>query len=312
MQKTMTKEKKVNIYHMHRKRIKRRPGDQLVQILIYVFVAAFAITTVAPFLYVIAGSFATERELTERAFFIIPHHFSLNAYRYLLRTGDAFKGLKNSFIVTTVGTAINLFFSCTLAYPLSRSYLKGKNGVMNMVIVTMLFSGGMIPSYLLTVNILHLKDTFWALWLPGAMGAFNMVIIKKFYQGLPGELEDAAKIDGCNDLQTFIKIMTPLSKPVLASVGLFYAVGHWNAYFNAMLYISDPKKEVMQIVLRRIIFLTSSLSSESGFEWGAFGKPPEQAVKMATTVFAIVPILLVYPFIQKYFTKGVMIGAVKG
>lgn len=293
-------------------KIKRTPGDQLVQVLIYVICGAFALITVLPFLYVIAGSFATERELTEKAFFIIPSEFSLNAYQYLLKTGDVFKGLKNSLIVTVVGTLINMFFSCTLAYPLSRKYFRGRNFFTNMVIVTMLFSGGMIPSYIVVCNVFHLRDTFWALWLPGAINAFNMIIIKNYFQGLPSELEEAARMDGCQDLGIFLRIILPLSKPVLASVSLFYAVSHWNSYFNAMLYINDREKEVVQIVLRRIIFLTQSITSDSTFDWGLYGEPPQKAVKMATTVVATVPILIVYPFVQKYFTQGVMVGAVKG
>ena len=176
----------------------------------------------------------------------------------------------------------------------------------------MLFSGGMVPSYLLISQVLHLRNTFWALWLPGAMSAFNMIIIKNYFQGLPMELEEAAVIDGSNDLKTFVRIILPLSGPVLASVSLFYAVGHWNSYFSAMMYISDSKLEVVQIVLRRIIFLTGSFAEDAGFDWGAAGSPPTKAVRMATTVVATVPILIVYPFIQKFFTAGVMVGSVKG
>lgn len=293
-------------------KVKRSPADQAVQVIIYLIVAMAALITVLPFIYIVAGSFATERELTERAFFLIPHTISLNAYQYIFKTGDAINGLKNSIFVTLVGTLINMFFSCTLAYPLSRPYFKGRTFFTNMVIVTMLFSGGMVPSYIMVANVLHLRDSFWALWLPGAINPFNMIIIKNFFQGMPMELEEAARIDGCNDGQTFIKIILPLSKPVLASVSLFYAVTHWNSYFNAMMYISDKKKEVVQIVLRRIIFLTSAVTTDSGLDWGLFGMPPEKAVKMATTVVATIPILLIYPFVQKYFTQGVMVGAVKG
>ena len=293
-------------------KVKRSPADQAVQVLIYVIVGLFALITLLPFIYIVAGSFATERELTERAFFLIPHTISMNAYDYIFKTGDAIHGLKNSIIVTVVGTFINMFFSCTLAYPLSRPYFKGRTFFTNMVIITMLFTGGMVPSYIMISNVLHLKDSFWALWLPGAINPFNMIIIKNFFQGLPMELEEAARMDGCNDGQTFLKIILPLSKPVIASVSLFYAVTHWNSYFNAMMYISDKNLEVIQIVLRRIIFLTSSIATESGFDWGPFGMPPQKAVKMATTVVATVPILLVYPFIQKYFTQGITMGAVKG
>ncbi len=290
----------------------RSPGDKVVQVVLYIFVAACALLCVLPFVYVLAASFATEREIIERPFFLIPHEFSFNAYTYIARDGSVFKGLKNSVIVTLVGTAINMFVSCTMAYPLSRPYLKGRNFFMNMVIVIMLFSGGMIPSYLLIAQVLKLRNTYWALWLPGAMSAFNMIILKNYFQGLPADLEEAATIDGSNDLLTFVRIILPLSTPVLASVSLFYAVGHWNSYFNAMMYINDPDMEVVQIVLRRIIFLTGEAAEDTGFDWGPAGSPPTKAVRMATTVVATVPILLVYPFIQKFFTQGIMVGSVKG
>ncbi len=293
-------------------KIKRSPGDQVVQVLIYVFIGAFALVTLLPFVYIVAGSFATERELTERAFFLFPREISFNAYQYIFKTGDAIKGLRNTIFVTVVGVMINMTFSCLLAYPLSKPYFRGRNFFTNMVIITMLFSGGMVPSYILITSVLNIDNSYWALWLPGAINPFNMIIIKNYFQGLPVELEEAARMDGCNDGQIFLKIVLPLSKPVLASVALFYAVTHWNSYFDAMMYISDPAKEVIQIVLRRIIFATSSVATESGFDWGIFGMPPEKAVKMATTVVATIPILIVYPFVQKYFTQGVMVGSVKG
>jgi ABC-type sugar transport system, permease component len=293
-------------------KIKTRPLEKFGQAMIYIVVGLFAILTVLPFLYVLAGSFATERELTERAFFIIPRQFSINAYSYIISSGEIFKGLRNSLYLTVVGTAVNMIMTATFAYPLSRRDLKGRTAFLNFVIVTMLFSGGMIPGFLL-VNQLGLLNTYGALILPGAISAFNMIIIKNFFQELPHELEEAARIDGCNDLIIFAKIVLPLSKPVLASVSLFYAVGHWNEYFNAMIYISNSQKEVVQTVLRRIIFLAGGIDlNGQTIDYGLFGAPPEKAVKMAATVVATVPILLVYPFIQKYFAKGVMVGAVKG
>lgn len=293
-------------------KIKRTPADAAVQVFLYVFVGLFALTTVLPFLYVLAGSFATEAELTERSFFIVPTTISINAYRYIIGDGTIFMGLKNSLIVTVVGTAINMIFSTTLAYPLSRSDFRWRNGITNMVIITMLFSGGMIPGYILVVNMLHLRDTFWALWLPGAVNAFNMIIIKNYFQGLPKELEEASHMDGASDLVIFVRVVLPLSKPVLASVGLFYAVGHWNAYFNSLLYITKPTMQVVQQVLRNIMNQANAAEMDTTLDFGANGTPPQKAVKMASTVVATVPILCVYPFIQKYFTQGVMVGAVKG
>ena len=293
-------------------KIKRTPGDAAIQVLIYIFVGLFAVATVLPFLYVLAGSFATTKELTERPFFIIPTTPSINAYKFIVNDGQIFRGLRNSFIVTIIGTAINLLFSTTLAYPLARSDFRWRNAITNMVIITMLFSGGMIPGYILVVNILHLKNTYWGLWLPGAISAFNMIIIKNYFQGLPKELEEASHIDGATDLQIFIKVVLPLSKPVLASVGLFYAVGHWNSYFSALLYIDKPDMYVSQIILRNIMNQASQAETDEKLDYGSMGVPPSKAVKMASTVVATVPILVVYPFIQKFFTKGVMVGAVKG
>lgn len=291
---------------------KRSPGDQVVQVLLYIFIALVAVICLLPFIYIIAGSFATEAELTERPFFLIPREFSINAYSYIFKDGSVFRGLRNSLFVMIVGTLVNMFVSCTMAYPLSRGYLKGRNGFINMVIITMLFSGGMIPNYIMVMNILHLGNTWWSLWLPGAMSAFNMIIIKNYFQGLPNELEEAAIIDGSNDLLTFVRIILPLSTPVLASVALFYAVGHWNAYFNAMMYINDQNMELMTIVLRRMVFLTNKITEDSTFDWGAAGMPPAKSIKMATTVVATIPMLCIYPFVQKYFTQGIMVGSVKG
>lgn len=293
-------------------RIKRSPADRVAQVVIYLFVTGFSIATVLPFLYVVAGSFATEAELTQRSFFIVPHEVSFNAYSYIMESGEIFKGLKNSIFLTVVGTLINMIMTTTFAYPLARKDFKGRTAALNMVIVTMLFSGGMIPTYLL-VDTLGLMDTYGALILPGAISAFNLIIVKNFFQELPKELEEAACIDGCSDLGIFAKIILPLSKPVIASISLFYAVGHWNDYFNAMIYITDSKKEVVQIVLRRIIILAGGIDvNGEAIDYGLMGAPPEKVVKMAATVVATVPILLVYPFIQKYFAKGVMVGAVKG
>ncbi|MCK9547956.1 MAG: carbohydrate ABC transporter permease [Sphaerochaeta sp.] len=292
--------------------VKRSPMDMFAQVIIYILVGSFALITLLPFVYIFAGSFATDRELIERPFFLFPKTISFNAYKYIFDNGDIFRGLRNSLIVTVVGTTINMFFSTTLAYPLSRPYFKGKKFIFAMVLVSLLFTAGMVPNYLLVANILRLRNTYWSLWLPGAINMFNMLIIMNYFRSLPQEMEESAYMDGANDLQIFTRIMLPLSAPALASVSLFYAVSHWNSYFGAMMYISDRRWEVVQIMLRRIIFLTQSISSETGIDWGLLGEPPEKSIRLATTVFAVIPILLVYPFIQKYFTQGVMVGSIKG
>lgn len=287
--------------------------DRFWDIVLKIFLIFVAALTVAPFVYVVAGSFATEKELTERSFFLIPHTVSFNAYKYIVQTGEVFRGLKNSLIITVIGTACSLFLTSTFAYPLSKTHFRGKKVIMNLVIVTMVFSGGLIPTFLV-VRHLGLYNHFAAVILVGAISPFNMIIMKTFFSGIPVEIEEAATIDGCNDWSIFWRFYIPLSKPVIASIGLFCAVSLWNDYFNAMIYLAEPAKETVQIVLRRIVLLASGgdqINSQA-FDFDALGAPPDKAVKMAATVVATIPILVVYPFIQKYFAKGVMVGAVKG
>lgn len=292
-------------------KVKKSLGDQIIDVIIYVVLGLVALSTVLPFLYVIAGSFATDKELTEKAFFIIPEVWSLNAYKYAINTANILRGLKNSILLTALGTFMCMLFSLTFAYPLSKPDFRGKNWIMNMVIVTMLFSGGMIPSYLV-ITAYGLRDTWWALVLPALINPFNMIIIKKFFSELPRELDEASYMDGATDLQVFTRVALPLSKPVIASISLFYGVGFWNDYFNAMIYLKTPSKYPIQIQLRSIILLTSQINEMMMDYYDMNGAPPDKAVKMACTVIATVPILIVYPFVQKYFTKGVMVGAVKG
>ena len=292
-------------------KVRKSTGDRIVDVIIYAALGLIALSTVLPFLYVVAGSFATEKELTEKAFFIIPTQVSLNAYQYAIRTANILRGLKNSIILTILGTVMCMLFSLSFAYPLSKMHFRGRNWIMNLVIVTMLFSGGMIPSYMV-INAYGLYDTYWALVLPALINPFNMVIIKKFFTGLPVELDEASYMDGANDLQIFTKVALPLSKPVIASISLFYGVGFWNDYFNSMIYLQTAEKFPIQIQLRSIILLSSTFSDAMMDLYDMNGAPPDKAVKMACTVIATVPVLCIYPFVQKYFTKGVMVGAVKG
>ncbi len=292
-------------------KVKKSLGDRIVDVIIYGVLGLIALSTVLPFLYVIAGSFATEKELTEKAFFIIPETWSLNAYQYAIRTNNILRGLKNSVFLTIMGTVMCMLFSMSFAYPLSKAHFRGRNWIMNLVIVTMLFSGGMIPSYMV-ITAYGLYDSYWALVLPALINPFNMIIIKKFFSGLPVELDEASYMDGANDMQIFVKVALPLSKPVIASISLFYGVGFWNDYFNAMIYLQTPEKFPVQIQLRSIILLSSKVSEAAMDFYDLNGAPPDKAVKMACTAIATIPILCVYPFVQKYFTKGVMVGAVKG
>lgn len=277
----------------------------------YLFLGLFGLVAIFPFIYIIAGSFASDAELTERAVFLIPKAFTLAAYEYIFSTDTIVRSIGVSVYVTVIGTIVNLLFTVTMAYPLARRTLVGRNIVLNLVIFSMLFSGGMIPTYLI-VRELQLLDSLWALILPGAISAFNLIIVKNFFQELPQELQEAAKIDGCNEWKLLWKIVIPLSKPVLATFTLFYAVSHWNSFFNALLYINDTTKWPLQVMLRQIVMLSQAAAGDMSNMDASFVQPPDQSIKMAVIVVGTIPILLVYPFLQKHFAKGVMLGSVKG
>ena len=288
-------------------------GSRIFDILNYLIVTVIALTTLFPFAYLIGASFATEYEIATRPLFIIPQDVTLNAYRFIFSSSKILQGFRNSIFITVCGTAINLFFTVTMAYALSKKRLRGRNFFLNMVIFSMFFSGGMIPSYIIIANVLSLKNTFWSVLLPGAISSYNLMIVKNFFQGIPQELEESAAIDGSTDIGILWKIVLPLSLPVLATFGLFYAVGHWNAYFGAMIYMGGAKEKwPLQVLLRELIILANGSAGDMNNLDPEFVKPPEQSIKMAVIVVSTVPIMCVYPFLQKYFVKGVMVGALKG
>jgi putative aldouronate transport system permease protein len=277
----------------------------------YIVLTLFGLAAVLPFVYVIAGSFASDAELTQRAVFFIPKTFTLAAYEFIFSTGTIVKSIGVSIYVTVIGTLVNLFFTITMAYSLAKRGLYGRNLVLNLVIFSMLFGGGMIPTYLV-VKELHLLDSLWALMLPGAISAFNLIIVKNFFQEIPKEIEEAGRIDGCSELGLLWRIVLPLSMPVLATFTLFYAVGHWNDFFAALLYINDPEKWPLQVMLRQIVLLSQAAAGDLNSMDPNFVKPPDQSIKMAVIVVGTIPILCVYPFLQKHFAKGVLLGSVKG
>lgn len=281
--------------------IKRRSvGDIIANVVIYILLTLIAVIMVIPFIYVIAASFATEAEIQTRPIFFIPDSPTLDAYARIFDMNDmgtrVFHSLLISVCVTAIGTFINLFFTTTMAYGLSRTNLIGKKPLLNMVLFTMVFGGGMIPLFLV-VKGLGMYDTYAALILPGAISAYNMIIVRNFFMELPRELEEAASIDGCSDIGIFIKIALPLSLPCLATFGLFYAVGHWNNYFGALLYLEDSTKFPFQLVLRNIVMQTAETQTDPN------ALIPEDTLKMAVIVIGTVPILIVYPFLQKHFAQ---------
>ncbi|CZQ91694.1 carbohydrate ABC transporter permease [Trichococcus ilyis] len=284
-------------------------GGRIFDVLNIIFLGLLGILMVLPFIYVVAGSFATEHELSTRAFFLWPNTFSLESYKYIFSTPAFMRSLFVTTGVTVVGTLVQLFFTFTFAYPLSRRHLKGRNVLLNLVIFAMLFSGGMIPTFIVVKN-LGLIDSYWALILPIAINPFNLMIIKNFFQEMPIELEESAKMDGCTELGILWKIMLPLSKPVIATFTLFYAVGIWNDFMSGLLYINDSSKWPIQLLLRQITMSSSASSALSNLDPNYI--PPEQGMKFAVIIVATLPILIFYPFLQKHFAKGMLVGSVKG
>jgi putative aldouronate transport system permease protein len=292
---------------LHDKSISSRMFD-LVN---YLLLAIIALVMILPFMHVVAGSFTTAKEMTAKQFVIFPTVFSLDAYRYIFSTNTILRSMGVSIGVTFFGTVISMFLTALMAYGLTRRDLDGRKVIMFMVVFTMLFHGGLIPSFIIVKN-MGLIDSYLALIIPTAINAFNLIIMRNFFQNIPDGLEESAKIDGCSDWGILFKIVIPLSMPAIATISLFYAVTYWNTYLSAILYLNDNAKWPVQIILRQIVILASGLSADSsGFD-DSYAAPPEQTIKMAVIVTATIPVLIVYPFLQKHFAKGALLGSIKG
>lgn len=283
-------------------------GQKVFRVVNVVLLTAFALICLVPFLHVIGSSFANPGELATRPFVIIPRELTLNAYKYVLSTPTIFRAMGVSVFVTVVGTFLSLVVTSLMAYALSKRYLRGRRVINFMVVFTMLFSGGMIPTFVV-VSQLGLLNTVWSLILPVTVNAFNFIIMRSFFQAIPDSLEEAARIDGCSELGVFWRIVLPLSLASIATIGLFYAVAYWNTYMHAVLYINDSNLWPIQVLLRQIVIVASGMNADAS---AVDVVPPAQSVKMAVIALATLPMLLVYPFIQRYFVKGALIGSVKG
>ncbi len=284
--------------------------DYVFEAFNYTILALCGLACLLPFVHVVVSSFTSAHEILAKGFVLFPSEPTLDAYRFIFSTSTIARSISVSIYITIVGTAINMFMSLTMAYALSYDRLVGKKYINALIVFSMLFSGGMIPNYILIKN-LGMIDSFNSLLIPGAISAFNLIIIKNFFIQIPKELKESAKIDGANEIQTLWSIILPVSMPTIATFTLFYAVGHWNTFFSAILYLNDPKKWPIQVILRNIVILSQGAVGERGEMDPNVVIPPE-SIKMAVIVVATIPILCVYPFLQKHFTKGVMVGSVKG
>ncbi|MDQ0232009.1 carbohydrate ABC transporter permease [Metabacillus malikii] len=282
-------------------------GSRIFNIVNCTILLIIALICLLPFVNVIASSFASTKEVVEKPFILFPTTFTLNAYEYIFSTPTLFKSFFVSIGVTGVGTLISMVLTSFMAYSLSRKYLYGRRAINFVVVFTMLFSGGMIPTYLVVRN-LGLIDTYWALMLPVAVNAFNLIIMRNFFQAIPDSLEESAKMDGYNDMMIFFKIILPLSLPSIATISLFYAVAYWNEYMNAILYLNSSEKWPIQVLLRQIVIVSSGMQADTT---AVDIQPPAQTIKMAVITVATLPMLILYPFLQKYFVKGAFVGSVK-
>ncbi|GAA1732572.1 carbohydrate ABC transporter permease [Brachybacterium phenoliresistens] len=283
--------------------------DKVFDLVNILVLLGFATLTILPFLYVLAASFATEVEIASRPFFLWPNDPTLETYRYIFSTDTFIRSLLVTIGVTVVGTAVQITMTLLMAYPLADPNLVGRGLIMRLILFAMLFSGGMIPMFLV-VKGLGLLDSYWALILPLAINPFNLIVIRTFFQQLPGELREAAEIDGAHEFTTFWRIMLPLSKPVIATFSLFYAVAIWNDFMSPLLYISDSSKWTLQMFVRQVTISTDPSTTIGNLDPNYI--PPAEGLKFAVIVIATLPIMCIYPFLQKHFAKGVMIGSVKG
>ena len=292
--------------------VKKTKGEIIFDVFNYLFLGFFAFTTLYPFINQLSISFSTPTAANTYGLKIIPKEFTLDAYKAVFKNEMIWVGFKNTLFRTVIGTSLNVIFSVMCAYPLSKKYLPNRNFYTSLIVFTMFFSGGLIPSYLLIKN-LGLIDTRAALILPGLIGAYSMILVRNYFMSLPVEIEESAKIDGANDMYILFKIIMPLSAPIVATIALFYGVGHWNAWFDCLLYISNPDKAVLSTILQKIVVQGSiQFQDMSTFDPTVENSVTPDIIKAATVMVATIPIVCVYPFVQKHFVKGIMMGSLKG
>lgn len=288
------------------------PSDRITMFLVYALTIIMALCVLVPLLFVVAASFSSPEALLSAKVYLWPYDFTLRGYKMVIEHDMLPTGFKNTIIYACVGTTINIIMTVLAAYPLSRKDLKIRNAVMMLFAFTMLFSGGMIPTYLL-IKQLGLIDTIWAMVLPNAMAVWNLIITRTYFQTtIPDEMLESANIDGCDDIRFLVKMVIPLSVPIIAVNILLYAVGHWNSYFNAMMYLNDNHMYPLQLVLRDILIQDDTAGMSMDVTKQLERQQTRYLLQYSTIVVGTLPVMLLYPFIQRYFVTGIMIGAVKG
>ncbi|BFH63615.1 carbohydrate ABC transporter permease [Paenibacillus azoreducens] len=298
---------------MHKTKMKEAGSDRLFTIANYTVLTLIMIIVLYPLVYVVSASFSSSSAVLSGRVWLWPVEPTLDGYRAVFKNGMVVRGFMNTLFYTLAGTGINLLFTVLAAYPLSRKDFRGRNIFMLLFVFTMMFNGGLIPTYLLVKN-LGMIDTVWSMLIPAALSVWNVIIMRTYFQTtIPGELLEASQLDGCTDFRFLLRIVLPLSGPILAVIALFYAVGHWNQYFNAMIFLKRAELYPLQLILRDILVQNEiNIDMLGDAKTAAARQGLRELLKYSLIVVTSVPLLVVYPFVQKFFVKGVMIGSLKG
>ena len=292
-------------------KIREPLGDRILKVAVVLLVVLLTLCCILPILNIAATSFSSARAITSNEVVFLPVEFSLDAYKTVFSSGPLLKSMAYSILITLIQVALSVTMTVLIAYPLSETKLVGRKPIWMFVLFTMYFSGGMIPLYLL-LNDLNMLNTMWSLILPGALSTYNMILMRTYFSSIPSALKEAALIDGADDATVLMKIILPLSKSMLATIALFYGVSRWNAVQDGLIYITDPNKFILQVRLKNIIMSSSALDEMISEGNNNNMMLQSDQIRSASLCFSILPVMLVYPFLQKYFVKGVMIGSVKG
>lgn len=295
-----------------RNKIRVTAGDRAVSLVFGALVTLFALACLLPFVLVVSAAFTEETALVKNGYQLLPSEFSLNAFKLLSQTNNVLDAYKVTIFITVAGTLMSMLCTCAIAYALSCQNFRSRGTLSMFCYFTMLFNGGLVATYLMNTQVLHLRDNILVLILPSMLSAYNIFLMRNFFSGIPASLSEAAKLDGATDMQILFRVILPISTPGIATVGLFYALSYWNEWYKCMLYISEEKLYTLQYLIMRImrqINYASTVPADVNLYQGAL---PTYSFRMAAVVAAIGPIILLYPFVQKYFTSGLTVGSVKG
>lgn len=294
-------------------KIKKTWGQRTFDIFNVLFIAVFALVMFYPMWHVLMASVSSgDRLLMHKGLLLHPLDFNLKSFGLVFKNPMIVKGFLNTAQILVIGVTLNFIFTAVLAYFLTRKDVMWQKAIMVLIVISMYFSGGMIPTYLVVSRSLHLNNSMWALILPGLINTYNLIILRTSFASIPDSIEESAKIDGAGHLRVLANIVVPLSLPALAVMVLYYAVGHWNSWFQANIYLKDRAKYPLQLVLREVLVSNDTSAMTQGGGESADQMMLSESVKYGVVVVSTIPILLVYPFLQRYFVKGVMVGAVKG